>query len=134
MTIGVSETRRKTKTKAHAIEILGNEIGAVIKANRLERGWSQRELGQKLECSRAFVSLIENGKRIPSIGVLQRTVPVFKKELADLFKETGDADERLKLALNLRKLAQSGSTEQLRSLVEFAQGLAETEGTSQHSP
>lgn len=99
------------------------KIGAAIKSNRLLLGVSQAELGMRAGLSREFLSLIEHGRRVPSIVTMSKLAACFDKTTSDLLKEMDDSDERLELALRLRELVSSGSVEHLRELVEFAQRL-----------
>ncbi len=43
-----------------------------MKAMREKAGLSQQQLADKVKISRAFVALIESGKRVPSVPVLGR--------------------------------------------------------------
>jgi len=98
-------------------------VGIAIKANRLEQGWSQIELAMRAKLSREFLSMVETRKRMPSLGTLERIAVCFGKDSAVLLKEAGDADERLELAIRLRKLALGGDDESFRKLLEFAETL-----------
>jgi transcriptional regulator with XRE-family HTH domain len=44
--------------------------GLKIRSAREKMGLSQYELAQKIGCTDAYVSLLENGKRIPSIEMV----------------------------------------------------------------
>lgn len=51
---------------------IASQIGAVIRAFRLEKGISQEELAHQAELDRTYVSGLERGKRNPSVRALQR--------------------------------------------------------------
>lgn len=55
-------------------------LGDRLKAARMNRGWTLEELGRECGCSQAFLSLIEEGKKLPSVGVLRRICEVLKVE------------------------------------------------------
>jgi len=59
-----------------------NTIGIKIKELRIEKGLSQRELGEKLGFSNQTISAWEAGKREPSLD--------YVKQLADFFKVSAD--------------------------------------------
>lgn len=49
-------------------------IGSVIKTIRIERGMTQKELGEKVGMSYSYVSLIERNKKNPSV---KRVISIF---------------------------------------------------------
>lgn len=51
---------------------IGEIFGAVIRRLRQERGLSQEVLALESELHRTYVSLLERGKRIPTLGTLFR--------------------------------------------------------------
>lgn len=48
------------------------DIGILIKSLRNSLGWQQNYLAEKLGITTNYLSLIENGKRIPSKEVIER--------------------------------------------------------------
>ena len=98
-------------------------VGIAIRANRMERGWSQVELAARAKLSREFLSMVETRKRTPSLASLERIAACFGKDSGVLLQEAGDAGERLELAIRLRKLALSGNPESFRKLLEFVKTL-----------
>jgi len=111
-----------TTKKRESVEV-GTTVGIAIKANRLERGWSQIELAKRAELSREFVSMLETRKRSPSLEALQKIAACFDKVSADLLNEVDGADEKIELGLRLQAIALSEDTESLRKLLEFAKNL-----------
>lgn len=116
------------------IEKITSNLGAAVKINRMELGWSQKKLAERARLSREFVSMLEHGKRSPSLEVLQRIAAAFGKDAADLLKQTHNADEKLELAIRLGEIAQSENTDYLRELVAFAQELAQKQEPSKQQP
>jgi len=102
-------------------------MSAVIKTNRVQHGLSQEELAQRAGLTREFVSMIEHGRRNPSQEALGKIAACFGKETVDLLQELDGAEEKLQLAITLRKIADNGNREHLKRLVEFAQTLKDSQ-------
>lgn len=51
-------------------QLLIEALGLEIKARRLELGYTQEDLASRSEVDRPFVSLIEVGRKQPSVSVL----------------------------------------------------------------
>lgn len=58
---------------------------ALIKA-RLERGYTQKELAEKLQTRQSVISRVENAKTVPSISFLKRLAEVLDVSLQVQFK------------------------------------------------
>jgi putative transcriptional regulator len=56
-----------------------------VKELRLERDWTQQELGARLGMSRQAIIAIENGKFDPSLRLAIRLSRLFKKRVEELF-------------------------------------------------
>lgn len=52
--------------------ILRNKIGRTARMLRQARGWTQLQLAQRLRTSRAAVSNLERGEKLPTIETLRR--------------------------------------------------------------
>jgi transcriptional regulator with XRE-family HTH domain len=65
-------------------------IGKKIRRLRLKRSMGLVELGEQVGLSASFLSQLETGRVVPTLKNLARIALVFKKELADFFKEEGD--------------------------------------------
>ena len=63
------------------------EIGKIIKSERLNRKWSQEKLGKKVGTSYKQVSNYENGKLIPPMDILLKLCDTFKCELGYILGE-----------------------------------------------
>jgi len=48
------------------------DLGRVLKIYRLTAGIKQKELAQRLDTSSSYLSLVESGKRTPSVDFLSR--------------------------------------------------------------
>jgi len=53
---------------------------------RAERGWSQAELGARLEISRQSVNAIETGKFDPSLPIAFRLAKLFTISIEQIFQ------------------------------------------------
>ena len=56
-----------------------------VKILRAERGWSQSDLGQKLEVSRQSVNAIETGRFDPSLPLAFRIAELFDLPIEEIF-------------------------------------------------
>jgi transcriptional regulator with XRE-family HTH domain len=84
-------TRRSSQTKGTSITVLGD----LIRKSRKEAGWTQKELGDKLEIPQATVSAWEAGKYFPDEERLPRIAQVLKislDKLRDVY-EIGEYEE-----------------------------------------
>jgi len=63
------------------LEGLPETLRAALKAARLERGWSQLEMGRRIGLPQAHVSGIETGKTIPRFDTLLELVRVLDFDL-----------------------------------------------------
>jgi len=52
---------------------------------RAERGWSQQDLGSRLEVSRQSVNAIETGKYDPSLPLAFRIAELFDRAIEEIF-------------------------------------------------
>lgn len=71
-------------TKASRIPALVEALGQEIKARRLELGLTQEDLATDIGIDRPFVSLMEVGRKQPSLSVLFRVALGLDLTLADL--------------------------------------------------
>jgi putative transcriptional regulator len=56
-----------------------------LRVLRAERGWSQADLGSRLEVSRQSVNAIETGKYDPSLPLAFRIAELFDLPIEDVF-------------------------------------------------
>lgn len=59
----------------------------LLRSLRSERGWSQAELGERLEVSRQAVNAIENGKHDPSLPLAFRISRLFEMPIEQIFQD-----------------------------------------------
>ncbi|MCY7338569.1 MAG: helix-turn-helix transcriptional regulator [Sphingomonas bacterium] len=59
---------------------------------RAERGWSQAELGGRLDVSRQAVNAIETGKHDPSLPLAFKLARLFAQPIEEIFNDGGKHD------------------------------------------
>ena len=69
--------------------------GLALQQLRRTRGLSQRALAQRAGVSNATISLIENGRTDPSLGLLRRLLDSLGVSLAEFFGGESRGDERI---------------------------------------
>jgi transcriptional regulator with XRE-family HTH domain len=62
-------------------------VGKRIRDERIKYGLSLNDLAQATELSVSFLSLLENGKTVPSLKVLDKLATYFSIHMAELFDE-----------------------------------------------
>ncbi len=67
--------------------------GRAIKTIRAARGIPQKDFTERLELDRSYVSLIETGKRVPSLGVLEKIAAALRVPQHLLVLMAQDRDE-----------------------------------------
>ncbi len=65
-------------------------VGLKIKNLRLERGWSQEVLAEKMGTSRQRISKMEKGKYALRLGTLVRLAIVFEMDIKDFMPSFKD--------------------------------------------
>lgn len=94
------------------MEKLENSLGKQIKIARKKKGVKQYELAELVNVSQNYISLIENGKKIPSMSVLQKIAAVLDVPAGVLISEDTRFDnlktELIELAkrYNLKEIMQ----------------------------
>lgn len=58
-----------------------------LKTLRVERGWSQAELAERLDVSRQSVNSIETGKYDPSLPLAFKIARLFRLPIEDIFED-----------------------------------------------
>lgn len=67
-------------------------VGERIRKERIRYGLSLNELAGEIDLSSSFLSLLENGKTIPSLKVLDKLTTFFSIHIADLFAVDDEQD------------------------------------------
>ena len=69
-----------------------NTVTCTVKQYRMQRGWSQEELAEKIDVRRQAVYDIESGRYLPNTAVALRLARVFGCRVEDLFVEEDTTD------------------------------------------
>ena len=62
------------------------QLGMRIKFLRKQRRWSQEDLALNANVNKNYISDLENGRRNPSLEILEKIAVAFGISLAELFK------------------------------------------------
>jgi transcriptional regulator with XRE-family HTH domain len=62
------------------------QLGMRIKYLRQNRRWSQEDLALNANVNKNYISDLENGRRNPSLEILEKIAVAFGISLAELFK------------------------------------------------
>ena len=57
-----------------------------IQERRLKKKWSQHDLADKVKCSVSYVSMLEHGKRAPTLDTIARFAKAFRVTAVDMLK------------------------------------------------
>ena len=57
-----------------------------VKEIRVDKGWSQAELGDRLDVSRQTINAIETEKYDPSLPLAFKIAKLFKQPIEDIFE------------------------------------------------
>src|SRR3569833_2883852 len=66
----------------------GLQVAAQVREIRKARHLSQRQLASRMQVPRAYISKIENGKAIPTLGSLERLADALEVDLSQLVRDT----------------------------------------------
>ena len=76
---------------------LAHRIGTAVRACRTKHGWSQAVLAERLDTSVEYVSLIERGQRLPSLGMLVRLAQILGVSAGSLLGEEKPEPDQLQV-------------------------------------
>lgn len=72
-----------------------NELGAMVRRLRKQRGWTQDELAERAGISRRTLVAMEHGNPRGEIGIVVRVIAALDRELAIDERSSGNADDLL---------------------------------------
>jgi transcriptional regulator with XRE-family HTH domain len=126
---------RNTKVEPPAAEL---RIGERLRANRERAGLSQRALAKKVGVGNATISLIEQDKLNPSVGLLKRVLDGIPLSIAEFFSQQDAPRPQIFYAradfteissqrgISFRQLGRRSALRQLQILSETYQPRADT--------
>ena len=89
-------------------------IGEVIKSYRADRGLSQGDIERRTGLLRCYLSRVENGHTVPSLGTLAKIAEAMDISLADFFPGTETPRDK-----ETQKMLGELSQDEIRFLVEI---------------
>jgi len=111
------------------VRIKGDEarenIGALLKRKRIQKGISQTELSRKTDIKRTYLSQIENARRIPKFKTVELIAFHLGEDVDSLIKEAkqGCPKPEIELAILLADLLRSGDREKISKVVKSVRSL-----------
>ena len=72
---------------AHSAAEAGLHVAAQVRDIRKARHLSQRQLASRMQVPRTYISKIENGKAIPTLGSLERLADALEVEVSQLVRD-----------------------------------------------
>jgi HTH-type transcriptional regulator / antitoxin HipB len=72
-----------------------NELGATIRRERKQRGWTQDDLAVRVGISRRTLVALEGGNPRGEIGIVVRVIAALDRELAITEHSSGGGDDLL---------------------------------------
>jgi transcriptional regulator with XRE-family HTH domain len=72
---------------AHSAAEAGLRVAAQVRDIRKARHLSQRQLASRMQVPRTYISKIENGKAIPTLGSLERLAEALEVEVCQLVRD-----------------------------------------------
>ncbi|TFJ93432.1 helix-turn-helix transcriptional regulator [Lentibacillus salicampi] len=73
-------------------KISAEKLGNLVEEKRLEKGFTQEQLGEKAKINRQIIGRIENNKHVPSITQLNNLMDVLNFNLHDLTDEKEESN------------------------------------------
>ena len=71
-------------------QTLVDALGVEVKARRLELGWTQEDLAGRAEIDRPYISLIEVGRKQPTLSVLYLLASALEMPFAEFAQRIDD--------------------------------------------
>lgn len=93
------------------------KTGKMIRQARINKGYTQSELGDLIGVSNKAISRWENGETFPDIGVIEPLAQMLELRIQDIITGTKDSDQDTAIAEVVR-VAKIQGKEKMRKLVE----------------
>lgn len=93
------------------------KTGKMIRQARIDKGYTQSELGDMIGVSNKAISRWENGETFPDIGVIEPLAQMLELRIQDIITGTKDSDQDTAIAEVVRVAKMQGK-EKMRKLLE----------------
>lgn len=93
------------------------KTGKMIRQARIDKGYTQSELGDMIGVSNKAISRWENGETFPDIGVIEPVAQMLELRIQDIITGTKDSDQDTAITEVVRVAKMQGK-EKMRKLVE----------------
>ncbi len=93
------------------------KTGKMIRQARIDKGYTQSELGDMIGVSNKAISRWENGETFPDIGVIEPLAQMLELRIQDIITGTKDSDQDTAITEVVRVAKMQGK-EKMRKLVE----------------
>lgn len=93
------------------------KTGKIIRQARINKGYTQSELGDLIGVSNKAISRWENGETFPDIGVIEPVAQMLELRIQDIITGTKDSDQDTAITEVVR-IAKMQGKEKMRKLVE----------------
>ena len=93
------------------------KTGKIIRQARIDKGYTQSELGDMIGVSNKAISRWENGETFPDIGVIEPLAQMLELRIQDIITGTKDSDQDTAITEVVR-VARIQGKEKMRKLVE----------------
>lgn len=93
------------------------KTGKIIRQARINKGYTQSELGDLIGVSNKAISRWENGETFPDIGVIEPVAQMLELQIQDIITGTKDSDQDTAITEVVRVAKMQGK-EKMRKLVE----------------
>lgn len=93
------------------------KTGKMIRQARIDKGYTQSELGDMTGVSNKAISRWENGETFPDIGVIEPLAQMLELRIQDIITGTKDSDQDTAI-IEVVRVAKMQSKEKMRKLVE----------------
>lgn len=93
------------------------KTGKMIRQARIDKGYTQSELGDLIGVSNKAISRWENGETFPDIGVIESLAQMLELRIQDIITGTKDSDQDTAITEVVR-VAKMQGREKMRKLVE----------------
>lgn len=93
------------------------KTGKMIRQARIDKGYTQGELGDMIGVSNKAISRWENGETFPDIGVIEPVAQMLELRIQDIITGTKDSDQDTAITEVVRVAKMQGK-EKMRKLVE----------------